>query len=93
MKHDICVGDHVIALCPKFDDPRLIEYICGIGKRKPDWLPEAGVIGEAAMVETDSDGVTTVLVQWPYNSTNYLEGVDQWWCPATWLEKIENSQE
>lgn len=87
--NNICVGDRVRALPPRFSEEVAKKLFDGA--LHPDWFPKPGTIGVVESI--DETEVTNIRVKWPDGSTTYAEGYDIWYCPATWLEKVENSQE
>lgn len=85
-QNDICVGDQVRAIPSKVSKD---------AQENVMWFPKIGTVGTVEDIQRE-----TVLVHWPDGSTKMpsFAGVgDCWYCPITWLEKIDiccaNSQE
>ena len=90
-QNDIRVGDQVRALTPGFSEELAKKLFDGAVH--PNWFPKLGTVGTVVKIDTDVHDNSNVCVEWPDGSTTYAEGYDIWYCPATWLEKVENSQE
>ena len=84
---DISVGDTVVASLSEESGRPFKDLFQD--STKPDWFPANGTRGVVKEIFKNSG---KVLVDWEPGSTTYCYGVDEWWCPISWVTKLENSQ-
>ena len=87
-QNDICIGDLVMASITDYSRKHFEDLFHN--KEKPDWFPVKGTRG---MVTKVTENQEKVCVKWEPGSTTYYPGNDEWWCPTSWVIKLENSQE